>query len=135
MSREIKFRGWHKEWKAMLSWNCISKMCGGASVTIALNPNCFQKIKKNPFNSRALELMQFTGLKDKNRREIYEGDVLRLHKPWYTGGIVHIEYSEPMASFVIKMPGAVHLDWEMTKYYEVIGNIYENPELLSKKNA
>lgn len=85
---------------------------------------------ENSIPAQSNIFMLYTGLKDKNGEEIYEGDLLRLHKPWYSGGICPIEYREPLASFVIAMPGAVQLNWEHQKYYEVVGNIYQNPDLL-----
>ncbi|MNP82512.1 YopX protein [compost metagenome] len=73
--------------------------------------------------------MQFTGLKDKNGKEIYEGDILSngQHIDWI------VDYH--MASFVVKHVGAITEDsWVlnrgMAESREVIGNIYERPDLL-----
>lgn len=81
-------------------------------------------------------LMQFTGLLDKNKREIYEGDILIAETDWGLGFskiIGKVEYQEPKAVFVVNgmisgQARSFHLFdcWE----YEVIGNIYENKELL-----
>lgn len=75
------------------------------------------------------DLMQFTGLKDKNGKEIYEGDVVEFILPNEHEG--ETEYIEEItyegSSFVLD--GNVPVD-AFEKELEVIGNIYENPELL-----
>jgi uncharacterized phage protein (TIGR01671 family) len=80
-------------------------------------------------------LMQYTSLKDKNGKEIYEGDIIEgkhPHKGRYHKGVVeYIEWRFTMKCFFWG-----HLDignepfCEGTEYWQVIGNIYENPELL-----
>tara|TARA_R100001244_G_C5091640_1_gene116529 strand:+ start:95 stop:565 length:471 start_codon:yes stop_codon:yes gene_type:complete len=80
------------------------------------------------------ELMQYTGLKDKNGKEIYEGDVIKRHKCDMINeftGLVKFEHVRFTAECI---NGGVHdaLDF-LPKLIEVIGNAYENPELLEKK--
>lgn len=76
-------------------------------------------------------LMQYTGLKDKNRKEIYEGDVIVSHANGTYQG--EVRYSAPNWLVVWGKDGlsdAILLD-SLTWYgMEIIGNIYENPELL-----
>lgn len=80
-------------------------------------------------NSEEVELMQFTGLKDKNGREIYEGDIVSNK----SGVKYLIEYEEDGMRFIIRPS-----KWGITKKavvrdgYEVIGNIYEHSHLLNK---
>ena len=73
------------------------------------------------------EVIQFTGLKDKNGKEIYEGDIVKGEK-W--GRIYEVRYDDEYGGF----HPFVECDFEATSYYdhplEVIGNIYENSELL-----
>ena len=72
---------------------------------------------------------QFTGLKDKNGKEIYEGDILIL-KPW--GVDKSIEVVKDMVE-LLQEYGHYSAEYGY-KEIEVIGNIYENPELLKTTN-
>ena len=84
---------------------------------------------KDPVDMPSFIPMQFTGLKDKQGREIYEGDILRFDpKVWGQGNhhnLFAIEWAKQAAGFI---GHGVAADWP--RYCEVIGNIYENPELL-----
>ena len=84
---------------------------------------------------------QYTGLKDKNGKEIYEGDILKTDK-----FIGVIEYNDIVAAFVVKINDSTdnYYHWSFLnegditrnsqlQYTEKIGNIYENPELLEVK--
>lgn len=78
-----------------------------------------------------IELMQSTGLKDKNGKEVFIGDIVKCAR-----GCLHEVYLEKEygGTFIGGMP-AVYLKgfgdgYAWTEYEEIIGNIYENPELL-----
>lgn len=127
--REIKFRAWDKFGRKW--FNSIS----GIDFE---NKFLFDSGIKYHFIK--LELMQFTGLKDKNGKEIYEGDVV---KDDFSGTFFEIKFKE--GSFGLfnidsTMPKErrecpwKNLDLQLSEDFEVIGNIYENPELLKGGN-
>jgi uncharacterized phage protein (TIGR01671 family) len=118
MSREIKFRAWIKNKK---------KMVYGKDATSSAHFTDSFKYRKNE-----VELMQYTGLKDKNGVEIYEGDIIvGTYKDMGidTGSVVF-----KGCGFKVEIPNVGDdelVDWERySDSIEVIGNIYENPELL-----
>ena len=75
------------------------------------------------------ELMQYIGLKDKNGKEIYEGDMVKLFEYKVIDNIV---LPEEIVTINDIRKGCDTL--RPSQYMEVIGNIYENPELLEKYN-
>ena len=80
-----------------------------------------------PFDE--IELMQYAGLKDKNGKEIYEGDIVKYND---AGGETHtrvIKYDDEMGAFCCDR-GAYVDYFTCMREIEVLGNIYENPELL-----
>ncbi|HDR3343509.1 TPA: hypothetical protein QCN45_001218 [Bacillus cereus] len=78
---------------------------------------------------RAFNVMQYTGLKDKNGKEIYEGDILEFSGNVVALGIV--KYNENFATFQACNGNSGWLFGnESGTNIEILGNIYENPELV-----
>ena len=142
MSREIKFRIWDKKSKKMrnvesIGFGMIGISTKGYPVVNALGRNCIENedILIHRENGE-YELMRYTGLKDKNSVDIYEGDIIKYGK-----NIFLIVYSENIASFTVDFK---RTDKKVNCYpnvnkgtmlnAEVIGNIYTNKELLEVFN-
>ena len=127
--REIKFRAWEKNLRAMISVDSINFEAG--LINMELVWRTFEEI----------ELMQYTGLKDKNGVEIFEGDIVHIKQDRvedkYIPHNTNCEISYEDGAFTVKSKvnetewpinaGLYYVTW---KEFEVIGNIYENPELL-----
>lgn len=120
MSREIKFRAWDKWRKEMIEphegdfirWHAPSNW-----------KECY-------------EVMQYTGLKDRNGKEIYEGDIIRIDHPFkgrsYVGEIMYDKYSFTAKDFYFTHHDNPGDPFESLSYMDVIGNIYEHPNLLKE---
>jgi len=124
--REIKFRAWEKNHKEMLEVLGIF-----FDVQTIKHKNLKIRGNTNPFNDGYpntnfcdIELMQFTGLLDKNGKEVYEGDIVTILSNGYPK---EVKWEPRYCGFNIRP------NRRNAKGYEVIGNIYENPELLGGK--
>lgn len=112
--REIKFRVWEEDLKRMQDWGWIKEsgyVPGDKNITGYI-------------------FMQYTGLKDKNGKEIYEGDFLH-HEPLYPNIPIEVFWSNKFAGWRGKIQGLLVINIiKILAECEVIGNIYQNPELL-----
>ena len=136
--RELKFRAWFEKEKR---WLHGYPKLGGCSITgeTIIMRAWMSEVKLEDYNAVVIE--QFTGLRDNNGREIYEGDALLLTY-WTNGGRsgkakkwpTTIEWYELDARFLaIPVPGKPESYNFCFGYFdegEVIGNIHENHELL-----
>ena len=137
--REIKFRAYDMDEKVMRKWEEIdfTKEIGEDYYMVGYKASevCVR------YDHEQI-LMQYTGLKDKNGKEIYEGDLLNMHyrnESVEKGKVVSVKMGMTYDS-----DGWEHertYGWvagnnslaDVAPYAEVLGNIYENPELLGEE--
>lgn len=137
--RELKFRVWNKDLERMFvaPSDSFSLMVADTGITIAMW--CSDGIVDE---FPADDVMQYTGLKDKNGKEIFEGDVLRVSF-WedYENKCAYVDEEEKISVKVVFENGAILcLEQEETWYelydvqnssdIEIVGNIHEHKELL-----
>jgi uncharacterized phage protein (TIGR01671 family) len=138
MPREIKFRAWvegkdifsnPQEKGIMFTGFGFDDLYSGRDEA---NMYCENGIIWEEPDFNKCVLMQYTGLKDKNGKKIYEGDI-------FDGGVV-VAWNNGMSGYYVTKNGeGFHLSHEQhvlngrIKHREVIGNIYENPELMEVK--
>lgn len=124
---KLKFRAWLKKEQKMdnyidhISWLEDELYCIGDGITYMVS-------------AEDLVLMQSTGLKDKNGKEVFVGDIIKC-----TRGCLHEVYIEKEygGTYFGGMPAVYLKDlgegYAWTEHEEIIGNVYENPELLEDK--
>jgi uncharacterized phage protein (TIGR01671 family) len=173
MSQPVKFRVWDKEEDRFIEWYNADPHIHCASGQI----NCYEKnlntdsghsddiFSNLRFSQKRLVAQQFTGLLDKNGKEIYDGDVVALYPIKFERtkigeGVYCLDVSKPLPSpDVIYARGIVGYDINFCQYqiiytwvcdawkesgavstaliknhyeYEVVGNVFMNPEMLMK---
>ncbi len=140
MNREIKYRVWDRKKKKMLRLGiCVGYGVNGLYILDAddrvdgsVEPKwIFEREITDNRKEDEFAVMQYTGLKDKNGKEIYEGDILSC--PFVKDEVTHNTGIDVVifddSSYVccgMSLGG-------QTRYCNIIGNIYENPELLKDK--
>lgn len=114
--REIKFRGWDKELNFMINIKRYKIDFDGQVL--------FDNNDKELYNqTNKIELMQYTGLKDKNDVEIYEFDIVKGN---YLKGIGVVGWNDKFCKFDISH----RMNITPSDEFEIIGNIYEHSHLL-----
>jgi uncharacterized phage protein (TIGR01671 family) len=130
--RDIKFRCWDTENKEMLE---VQELDYEDSYNG--QPMIRTTMYSDYFDTEDMILMQYVGLKDKNGKEIYEGDIVKFRfkddREEFPDLIGYIEYQTTFTAFrIMSNQGSFKIDITEIKFIEVIGNIYKNPELLEE---
>lgn len=112
MNRQIKFRAWDSRNRKMDICDSLDERFPDFAVN---------------FQDAQYVVMQFTGQMDKNGKEIYEGDVCKAPHDFGPGGFSERQFTVGWHN----ERGYQWNYWDLTQI-EVIGNIYENPELLNQ---
>lgn len=115
--REIKFRAWNESSNEMSPLTQITFSGGG---TWSVEKGKGVSLEFQPH----IKVMQYTGLKDKNGKEIYEGDVVKKYMS--DGQFLHAPFAVLYQSEVC----GFNINGKKSHSYEVIGDIYQNPELI-----
>lgn len=138
--REIKFRAWHKEQKKMYS----PEEMGQDQLTLMPDGRGFVNVHTISRlsvidNGQKMIPLEFTGLHDKNGVEIFEGDILAVIDPnGEPMPNIKVEWDNYACTYPFEIAyhdfDVTSLGWAMQMEYtfEVIGNIYSNPELMEK---
>jgi uncharacterized phage protein (TIGR01671 family) len=117
--RTIKFRVWNKEVQEMEEVRKIKFNNSG------IEP--YQIFAGYPEPIDSFELMQFTGVFDVNGKEIFEGDIIK-HRYFSLKGVAEVRWNDDEACFLAMEPNGARIILRPNS--EIIGNIYENPELI-----
>nr|WP_295763852.1 YopX family protein [uncultured Intestinibacter sp.] len=132
--REIKFRAWHKKLQKILEIDSIEMdiyKAGKISTLTGYDKDTWI----NNINIEDIELLEYTGIKDVDGVEIYEGDIVEKEfmEPWIEEKLIGtVEMIEGHWSVVNDKKKIAEYLWDETDIDHVIGNIYENPNLLEE---
>lgn len=135
--REIKFRAWDPTRKRMVYRGLFDKNWYYTERNDENGTNLAYGISQR--DQVTLKTMQFTGLLDKNGKEIYEGDIVEFDDLEYCGNLnkekaeVIFDEGSSLVEFMDCNSGkSQEYLFTYNKYIAIIGNIYENPELLKE---
>lgn len=130
-----KFRAWHKQFKLMKRVRKLDLDYGRVFVAIDSSKRQKTDLNRTPWNFNNITIMQWTGLKDVNGKDIYIGDIVKLNGEPTNDYLLELLASTGKMGFYFawidgKRPLKRQEDWD----YEFlkVGNIYQNPELLEK---
>lgn len=125
--REVKFRAWGG--KQMYFFDLKDLYNEGCEANLYKGDKQLSQNTQLPYDG--MSIMQYTGLKDKNGKEIYEGDIVKCHD--------HPTGASDTIGEVYWKDGKWMVTWSMvdlgdygTAWIEIVGNIHQNPELLTQ---
>ena len=131
--REIKFRAWNNREKVMSLLRGFDFLIKQAIINCP-NEKSKTAISSWDYKDKEIKLMQFTGLQDKKGVDIYEGDIVTYQYMFQdrkdTTEIIYDEKTNSFCAYYQDEEIKYTLEKELKNQFEVIGNIYENPELL-----
>ena len=136
MERSIKFRAWNKKLKEM---ETVLLICFVNRYVDVLPFRNLEGGLQESWSFDDIELLQYTGLKDRNGKEVYEGHIVKIDGGYcgdyhYNECLAEIKWSNDESCFYPHNHkdryGLVMQDYYNFEEFEIIGNIYENPELL-----
>jgi uncharacterized phage protein (TIGR01671 family) len=140
---EIKFRAWDTlddkmRHVSFIEYDAAGDICNMAVSSQGLNTRKSYSDKFINCRPDIIVLMQYTCLKDKNGKEIYEGDILAIHAergPLSQPVVYRAQIKHDGAEFTAE-DLTTHGTWHFERWHqdEIIGNIYENPHLLPNDN-
>ena len=144
--RKNKFRAWDKEFNRMVFQHDVNLALENKEYLFSLNEESVELLHYDEDYSAYVkcdaELMQYIGLKDKNGKEIYEGDIIKFMDEYecYTDcgyeyeefeNIGEIIWNEQSHAWDVTNRNVETEDvWHYSEYIEVIGNVYKNKDLL-----
>lgn len=117
---EIKFRAWSESRNRMIFWGKLIEM----------------NLSNILSGISGMKIMQYTGLHDKNKKDIYDGDIIK-YKDKTDNGIGLVRFHEARYEVVWIDKSYLRKDlyfWAKKREIEIIGNIYENPELIERED-
>ena len=132
MEREIKFRIWN-------GFEMVYDIIVGKFGIFYVNPlnngvDMNDTASISPYNTRYPDdtlVMQYTGLRDRYDTEIFEGDIVKDHYSLYENDLCIVSFSEGAYYPMIQVKEGYNcIDKYNPQQFEIIGNIYSNPELL-----